>query len=134
MKKLTSLDTSFDPSSVADLYNDWATLVVQYRQKNYDKLSDDERQDLKKYAMTLLDYVDEWSAENAADISDEVRAALNKTVVITGEIKKSIRNLNNIQKGIAVVSCMVGLGHSILSKNFAEINDSLNELMEKWNS
>ncbi len=126
--------STLQASNLSDVYADWAATILNYRRENFQILSEGTRKNLFDSAMTLLDNADEWTAETAADIPDEVRNALDKTVEVTGEIKKTFRTLTNIEKGIAVVSCVVTLGQTIITKNPLDINNALNNLLDKWNS
>ena len=130
---ITYLQT-FETSNIADLYTDWAAAILNYRKINFYDLTDFTRKNLLDSAMTLLDNADEQNTADAAEISEDVRMAFDRTVEVTTEIKKSYSSLANIEKGIAVAGCIVALGQTLVTGNLESINNALNDLLDKWNA
>ena len=84
--------------------------------------------------MTLLDEADEQNTSDATELSEDVQMALDRTVEVTVEIKKTYNTLANIEKGIAVATAVVTLGQTILKRDPSDINNALNDLLDKWNT
>ena len=123
-----------ETSNIANLYTDWAAAILNYRKINFDSLTDFTRKNLLESAMTLLDEADEQNTSDATELSEDVQMALDRTVEVTVEIKKTYNTLANIEKGIAVATAVVTLGQTILKRDPSDINNALNDLLDKWNT
>ena len=130
---ITDSQTS-ETSNIANLYTDWAAAILNYRKINFDSLTDFTRKNLLESAMTLLDEVDEQNTSDATELSEDVQMALDRTVEVTDEIKKTYNTLANIEKGIAIATAVVTLGQVIIKKDPSDINNALNDLLDKWNT
>lgn len=113
-------------------FDDFADVCSDYRKKNFDSLSKDERKKLFNAAKQLRDIADDLAETDAAVISDELNDAMNQTVTVTDEIQKSIQTLNGIQKSINIVGCIVSVGQNLITKNPFKIVESTNDLIENW--
>ena len=125
---------NLETSNIANLYTDWAAAILNYRKINFDSLTDFTRKNLLESAMTLLDEADEQNTSDATELSEDVQMALDRTVEVTVEIKKTYNTLTNIEKGISIATAVVTLGQVIIKKNPSDINSALNDLLDKWNT
>lgn len=123
-----------ETSNIANLYTDWAAAILNYRKINFDSLTDFTKKNLLESAMTLLDEADEQNTSDATELSEDVQMALDRTVEVTVEIKKTYNTLTNIEKGISIATAVVTLGQVIIKKNPSDINSALNDLLDKWNT
>lgn len=114
-------------------FDDFADGCSDYYKNNFDTLNKGERKKIKDAAKQLRDIADDLAATDAADMSDELNNAINETIKVTGDIKKSLQALNDIQKRINIVSCVVSVGQNLITKNPFKIMESANDLLEKWN-
>ncbi len=131
---MTTDAQSLETLNVADLYTDWAAAILSYRKINFNALTEFTRKNLLDSAMTLLDKADEQNTDDATEISEDVRMAFDRTIEVTVEIKKSYNTLTDIEKGIAVAGCVVALGQTLITRNPSDINNALNDLLDKWNA
>ncbi len=114
-------------------FDDFADVCSDYYKNNFDILNKGERKKIKDAAKQLRDIADDLAATDAADMSDELNNAINETIKVTGDIKKSLQALDGIQKRINIVSCVVSVGQNLITKNPFKIMESANDLVEKWN-
>ena len=114
------------------IFDDFADACSDYYKNNFDTLNKGERKKIKDAAKQLRDIADDLAATDAADMSIELNNAINETIKVTGAIKKSLQTLNDIQKRINIVGCVVSVGQNLITKNPLKIMESANDLLEKW--
>jgi len=65
---------------------------------------------------------------------DDVQTSLAQINNVTAQIKGTIKNLQNIQKGINVAASVVTLGAAIISKNPETVASAISGAVHAWNA
>ena len=130
MAKLTS-------QQVNDLANNFlglAQAIGDFRYEKWNTLSKSENQKLGNFQWSILNYGEDVLALSTSLVMDDVEASLQEINNVTTEIKGTIKDLQNIQKGINVAASIVTLGAAIIGKNPKSIIDSISGVVKTWNA
>ena len=126
--------TSEQANQLSDNFYYLGLAIGDFRYENWDKLSYDENKELSETQNILLQTGEDILAFSTTLIMDEVIDSLAKINMITGEIKGTIKDLNNIQKGLNIAAGLLTLGVSILNRDTKGIGNSIKDIFEAWKS
>jgi hypothetical protein len=130
MEKLTSQQAN-------DLANNFLGLgqaIADYRYENWNTLSKEDSQKLENFRLSILHYGADILALSTTLVMDDVQTSLTTINNVTTQIKGTIKNLQNIQKGINVAAAVATLGAAIISKNPQAIVNSITGVVNVWNA
>lgn len=128
MAKLTSQQAN----DLANNFLGLAQAIGDFRYQNWNALSKAENQKLGNSQWSILNYGEDILALSTILVMDDVQTSLTQINDITTQIEGTIKNLQNIQKGINVAASIVTLGAAIISKNPQSITDSISGVVETW--
>jgi hypothetical protein len=120
-----------------DLANDFLALaraVGDFRYRNWYALSKEEKQELAALKASIMKSGEDILALSASLVMDDVQTSLDQIKNLTSQIKGTIENLHNIQKGINVAAAIVTLGTAIISRNPRSIIEAINGVADTLNS
>lgn len=126
--------TSLQANELANNFLDLAQAIGDFRYNNWDNLSVFDNQRLGNFQWALLNYGEDMLALSTTLVMDDVQGSLSEISQITSEIKTSVKNLQNIQKGIDVAAATVTLAAAIISKKPQAILESVVGIKEVWQS
>ncbi|PZX55365.1 hypothetical protein LV84_02503 [Algoriphagus ratkowskyi] len=124
--------TSDQAIRLSDNFYYLSSSMLDFRVANWEKLSDDDIKELSDIQYSLLSFGENILALSTTLIMDEVVDSLGKINTITQEIKDSIKDLKNIQKGLNVATGILILGAMIINRDPQGIGSSLKDLFELW--
>lgn len=128
MAKLTSQQAN----DLANNFLGLAQAIGDFRYENWNVLSKAENQRLGNSQWSILNYGEDILALSTILVMDDAQTSLTQINDVTTQIKGTIKNLQNIQKGINVAASIVTLGAAIISKNPQAIVDSISGVVETW--
>lgn len=124
--------TSDQALQLSENFYQLSTAILDFRVANWDRLTPDERKELSDSQYSILRCGEDILAFATTLIMDEVVDSLGKINAITHEIKDSIKDLKNIQKGLNVAAGILILGVAILNRDTQGIGTSLKDVLELW--
>ena len=120
-----------------ELANDFlglAQAIGDFRYNNWNSLSHTDNQKLGNIQWSILNNGEDILALSTTLVFNDVNISLSQINSLTIQIKGTIQNLQNIQKGIYVATSIVTLGAAIISKNPQTIISAISSLASAWNS
>jgi len=130
MAKLTSKQAN----ALAKDFLGLAQATGDFRFKNWDTLTKRENQKLSNLQWSMLNVGEDILAFSTTLVMDDVKNSLTKINTISSKIRKTIKNLENIQKGIDVATAIVTLGAAIISKNPRSIVNAIDDVITTWSA
>ncbi len=124
--------TSAQVSELANNFLAIAQSVGDFRYANYDTLSRAQNQKIKDMHWSILNYCDDLYSMAAVLVMDDAQNSLLSIERIANQMKRTYKQLTDIQKAINVAASVVTLGAAILSKNPQAIIDSIDGLTDSW--
>jgi len=122
--------TSQEANQLADNFLAMSKVIGEYRMKNFDNLSEAQKQNLKELHAKILDASDELYTMSATLVLENVQSSLDSIRNVTGQMKDTFAKLQNIQKAINISASVAALGAAILSKDSKAIGSSLRTLLD----
>ena len=129
MAKLTSLQANI----LANNFLGLAQAIGDFRYENWNNLSKADNQKLGDFQRSILNYGEDILALSTTLVMDDVQTSLAQINNVTAQIKGTIKNLQNIQKGINVAASVVTLGAAIISKNPETVASAISGAVHAWN-
>jgi uncharacterized protein YoxC len=130
MAKLTSLQANI----LANNFLGLAQAIGDFRYENWNNLSKADNQKLGDFQRSILNYGEDILALSTTLVMDDVQTSLAQINNVTAQIKGTIKNLQNIQKGINVAASVVTLGAAIISKNPETVASAISGAVHAWNA
>ena len=124
--------TAEQVNQLATHFLDMGTEIGNYRQQQYDKLTADERDEMKDLVSEILDYSNNLYTLSATLVMKDVQTSLTTINNVTAGIKTTYKTLQNVQKAINVAASVVTLGAAIMSQNPQAIAVSIGDLAQTW--
>lgn len=124
--------TSEQASQLSENFYQLSSAILDFRVANWDRLSPEEMKELSDAQNSFLRFGEDILAFSTTLVMEEVMDSLGKINAITGEIKGTIKDLKNIQKGLNVAAGILILGVAILNRDTQGIGTSLKGLVEVW--
>ena len=124
--------TAEQVNQLATHFLDMGTEIDNYRQQQYDKLTADERDEMKDLVSEILDYSNNLYTLSATLVMKDVQTSLTTINNVTAGIKTTYKTLQNVQKAINVAASVVTLGAAIMSQNPQAIAVSIGDLAQTW--
>lgn len=119
-------------SQLSENFYQLSSAILDFRVANWDRLSPEEMKELSYAQNSFLRFGEDILAFYTTIVMDEIQDSLEKINTITGEIKATIKDLKNIQKGLNVAASILILGAAIINRDTQGIGTSLKELIEVW--
>jgi hypothetical protein len=126
--------TSQQATDLANNFLGLGQAIADYRYENWNTLSKEDRQKLEDLRLSILHYGADILALSTTLVMDDVQTSLTNINNVTTQIKGTIKNLQNIQKGINVAAAVATLGAAIISKNPQAIVNSITGVVNVWNA
>lgn len=108
--------------------------IGDFRYENWDRLSLEDNKELSDIQNTIIRYGEDILAYSTTLVMDEVEESMTKINFITQEIKRTMKNLGNIQKGLNIAAALLIMGVAITNRNPQEIGNSIREVFEAWDT
>ena len=126
--------TSQQANNLANNFLGLAQAIGDFRYENWNTLSKSENQKLGNFQWSILNCSEDILALSTTLVMKDVGISLKQINEVTIQIKGTIENLKNIQKGIDLAASIVTLGGAIISKNPQTIADSIAGVVDTWNA
>jgi hypothetical protein len=121
MAKLTSQQAT----GLANNFLGLAKVIGDFRYKNWNKLTKSEKKKLAAFKSQILKSGEDILAISTNLVMDDVQTSLEEINSLSSQIKGTVENLKNIQKGINIAASIVILGSSLISRNPKSIIDAI---------
>jgi hypothetical protein len=115
-------------------YNESANNIGDFRLKNWDKLSAEDRLVLGNTGRSLLDHSQDLITYAVGKILDDTQASLNDIRKATADANNTIKTINDIKKVIAIGAALVTLAGAIYTENPSGIVSALKGVVSAVNS
>jgi hypothetical protein len=109
--------TAAQALQLAKDYNESSNAIGDFRLKNWDKLSAEERLVLGNTGRTLLDHSQDLITYAVGKILDDTQASLNDIRKATADANQTIKTIKNIKKVISIGAALVALAAAIYTEN-----------------
>jgi len=108
--------------------------VGEFRNRFYDVLTPQQRDDLRSLTITLGDEVDHLTAVAIKMSVDDLRNSMDHLQVVTTGVSEAVAHLNEVRKVLTVATALVDLGSSIMSGDpmavITALKGSVNSIQE----
>jgi len=121
--------TAAQALQLAKDYNESSNAIGDFRLKNWDKLSAEERLVLGKTGRALLDQSQDLITYAVGKILDDTQASLNDIRKATADANQTIKTINDIKKVISIGAALVTLAAAIYTENPSGIASALKGLI-----
>src|ERR1700740_3220355 len=98
-------------------YNESAHAVGDFRIKNWDRLSPEDRLVLGNLGRSLLDHSQDLITYAVGKILDDTQASLNVIRKATADANQAIKTINEIKQVITIATALVTLAAAIYTEN-----------------
>lgn len=126
--------TSQQATDLSNLLLDLNKSIEDFRFDGTKNFSDKQKQQLDDFMEQISESGQKILALSTTLVMNDVQTSLSQINDVTNQIKGTIKNLQNIQKGINVAASIVTLGAAIISKNPQSIVDSISGVVDAWNA
>jgi hypothetical protein len=117
--------TAAQALQLAKDYNESSNAIGDFRLKNWDKLSAEDRLVLGNTGRTLLDHSQDLITYAVGKILDDTQASLNDIRKATADANQTIKTINEIKKVISIGAALVTLAAAIYTENPSGIASAL---------
>jgi hypothetical protein len=124
------------PQQATDLANNFlglARAIGYFRFKNWNRLTKSEKKVLAAFRSDILKTGEDILALSTSLVMDDVQTSLEQINNLTLQIKGTVENLKNIQKGINIAASIVTLGTAIISMNPESVINAINGITDTLN-
>lgn len=122
--------TSAEASALSQWFRDLSIELGNYRAKEWNNLSDNQRQSFEEAEWRLLNAANELTTAAVGLALDESEASFAKLRESTDQAKTAIKTLQTVGKVINVAAAAVSLAAAIASKNVGAIGKNTKSLYE----
>jgi hypothetical protein len=112
-------------ADLAKNFLELAKAIGDFRYRNWDRLSKAKKKKLAALKLSALKSGEDILALSATLVMNDVKTTLEQINNLTLQIKETINNLQNIQKGINLAAAVVTLGTAIISRNPLSVVDAI---------
>ena len=126
--------TAAQALQLAKDYNESANAIGDFRLKNWDKLSAEDRLVLGNTGRTLLDHSQDLITYAVGKILDDTQASLDDIRKATAGANQTIKTINDIKKVISIGAALVSLAAAIYTENPSGIADAVESVVSAVNS
>lgn len=119
-------------ADIGDMLSSLSDSLTDFR--NTQTIPDDQLPGLNQNIAQISQYSQYMYEHSAAMVLDDVQNSLTKLNDITTQINNNIKTLQNVQKGLNVAVSVVSVATSIISLNPGNIESSVGDLINTWNS
>jgi len=124
--------TSEQAKQLSDNFFVLSTALLDFRVANWDSLSKEDHQILSDARSKSLEFGEQILALATSLIMNEVAESLDTIHQVTSDIKGTIKNLKNIQKGLNIAAAILVLGIAVLEKDPGKIGESIKGMVGAW--
>ncbi len=121
--------TAAQALELAKDYNRSANLIGDFRIKNWNRLSDEDRLVLGNTGRTLLDQSQDLITCAVGKILDDTQASLNDIKHATADANETIKTIEDIKKVINIGAALVTLAAAIYTENPTGIANAVKNLI-----
>ncbi len=121
--------TAAQALQLAKDYNESANAIGDFRFKNWDKLSAEDRLVLGNTGRTLLDHSQDLITYAVGKILDDAQASLADIQKATADANQTIKTVNDIKKIISIGAALVSLAAAIYTENPSGIADAVKSVV-----
>lgn len=121
--------TAAEALQLAKDYNESANAIGDFRLKNWDKLSAEDRLVLGNTGRTLLDHSQDLITYAVGKILDDTQASLNDIRKATADANQTIKTINDIKKVISIGAALVSLAAAIYTENPSGIAQAVKDVV-----
>ena len=114
---------------LASSYNDSANELGQFRLRNWDNLSPDDRAVTANIGKRLIGYSQSLVTDAVGKLLDDTQASLAAIKLATADANHTIQTINSIKKVINVAAALVTLAAAISTENPAGIAQGLQDVV-----
>ncbi len=132
MNKMTTL-TPQQATQLAKNYLEISRAIGDFIYNKRDTLSEEEQQELGNLHYMIIKKGEDIHALSTTLVMENAHDSLTRINTITTHIRKNIKSLKNIQKGIDVSASIVALGCAIIQKDCKAIDKSIEDVFAAWN-
>jgi hypothetical protein len=126
--------TAAQALQLAKDYNVSANAIGDFRLKNWDKLSAEDRLVLGNTGRTLLDHSQDLITYAVGKLLDDTQASLDDIRRATADANQTIKTINDIKKVISIGAALVSLAAAIYTENPSGIADAVKSVASTVNS
>lgn len=124
--------TSKQINELANRFLALAQAIGDYRMKHFDTLTKAQNRKLRESHRRILNYSDDLFTMSATLVMTDVEDSLARIADITERITGTYKNLQKVQKAIAIAAGVVTVGASIFSGSPLAVLDALGKLEKTW--
>jgi hypothetical protein len=106
--------------------------IGDFRYENWDRLSLEDNKELSDTQNSIIRTGEDILAFSSTLVMDELEESLTQISTITEEIKRTMKTLGNIQKGLNIAAALLILGVAISNRDTKGISASIKEVRETW--
>lgn len=125
-------NSSDQAQQLADLFSRISDAVDQYRTRQFDTLTPQERDRLEDLIQQLDDIHDRFTATAIQDTLNAIRDDLGRITQITDEARQSVEHLNTTAEVVKLVSAVAELGEAIIVGDYGAIPQSIKDLAQAF--
>ena len=122
--------TSAEAFALSQWFRDLSIELGNYRTKEWNNLSESQRQSFEDAEWKLLNAANEFTTAAVGLTLDESEASLGKLKECTEQAKEAVKTLQTVRKAINVATAAVGLAAAILSKDLGAIGKNAKSLYD----
>jgi prophage DNA circulation protein len=126
--------TSEQATALGNNFLDLAQSITDFTAAKYDSISQSDRKKLTDNQLSAKNASESLFAYSTILSLDETESSLKQVDDVTTEIKSTLNELKEVQKGINVCAAIGTLGTAIINRNPSEIGSAIGGLVNAWNS
>jgi hypothetical protein len=117
--------TAAQALQLAKIYNESANAIGDFRLKNWDKLSAEDRLALGNTGRALLDHSQDLITYAVGKILDDTQASLDDIRRATAGANRAIKAIDDIKRVISIGAALISLAAAIYTENPSGISDAV---------
>jgi hypothetical protein len=117
--------TAAQALQLAKTYNESANAIGDFRLRNWDKLSAEDRLVLGNTGRTLLDQSQDLITYAVGKILDDTQASLDEIRRATADANRAIKTIDDIKRVISIGAALISLAAAIYTENPSGISDAV---------
>ena len=117
--------TAAQALQLAKIYDESANAIGDFRLKNWDKLSAEDRLVLGNTGRTLLDHSQDLITYAVGKILDDTQASLDDIRTATADANRAIKTIEDIKRVISIGAALISLAAAIYTDNPSGISDAV---------
>jgi len=117
--------TAAQALQLAKTYNESANAIGDFRLRNWDKLSAEDRLVLGNTGRTLLDQSQDLITYAVGKILDDTQASLDEIRRATADANRAIKTIDDIKRVISIGAALISLAAAIYTENPSGISEAV---------